>query len=113
MGLWDKLLPDIFKDVADLADQAIDDDDMRSKLIGKIEQANELIKKELLIIELQTKTIPWVDALHKMGRQLQWYITAVIVGISMLAGHEITSQEAMLLGGVSIAYQLIKGKGSK
>jgi hypothetical protein len=61
---------------------------------------------------LQTKTIPWVDALHKMGRQILTVLNIIAVVVLMLYGKSITPQVALVLGGSNIAYQLIKGKGN-
>ena len=60
---------------------------------------------------LKTKTIPWVDALHKMGRQITNYYIITIAFVLMLLGHEITPTEASVLVGGNALYQLIKGKG--
>jgi len=63
--------------------------------------------------ELGTKTIPWVDALHKLGRQILNIITIIAVMILMLNGKTITPEVTLLLGGGNVAYQLIKGKGKQ
>ncbi len=60
----------------------------------------------------KNKTIPWVDALHKMGRQIINVLTLAIVFVLLMAGKEITPTVAAVLTGGNIAYQLIKGKGS-
>ena len=61
---------------------------------------------------LKAKTIPWVDALHKMSRSIQNVIVVVAVVALMLYGKVITPEVALLLGGGNVAYQLIKGKGT-
>lgn len=59
-----------FTKVTDLVSEAIVDPD----------KANEINKALMLAAEatynreLSTKTIPWVDALHKMGRQITGYL---------------------------------------
>lgn len=60
----------------------------------------------------ENKTIPWVDALHKMGRQIINVLTLVIVFVLLMSNKEITPTVAAVLSGGNIAYQLIKGKGS-
>jgi len=69
------------------------------------------VKQAPYMTELGTKTVPWVDALHKMGRQItNWLLIAVgIIGI--LAGHEFSQYDLILLAGGNTLYQLIKGKG--
>ncbi len=59
-----------FNKVADLISEVVEDKD----------KANE-IKQQLMLAaeatynaELATKTVPWVDALHKMGRQITGYL---------------------------------------
>ena len=59
-----------FKDVTDLVSEAIVDKDKANEINGKLMQAAEATYNK----ELSTKTIPWVDALHKMGRQITGYI---------------------------------------
>jgi hypothetical protein len=62
---------------------------------------------------LKVKTIPWVDALHKMGRQIANYYVTTIVFVLLMTSHVITPEAALLLSGGNLAYQLIKGKGQK
>ena len=59
-----------FNKVADIVSEAVEDKD----------KANE-IKKQLMSLaeatyakELTVKTVPWVDGLHKMGRQITGYL---------------------------------------
>jgi len=61
--------------------------------------------------ELDTKTIPWVDAIHKMGRQISNWGTMIIVFVLLMTGHAISPEATALIGGGNLAYQLIKGKG--
>ena len=60
----------------------------------------------------ENKIFPWVDALHKMGRQITNWLTIGIVFGAMLMGHEVTPTEAAVLTGGNVAYQIIKGKGT-
>ncbi len=69
------------------------------------------LKAQFYLAELQTKTIPIFDALHKVGRQ--WLAMAQI-GFYMWAvskGIEITPELVAGVSGVSGAYTLVKGKG--
>ena len=67
-GFLDFINP--FKDITNLVSEVVEDKD----------KANEINKKLMLtaessyITELGTKTVPWVDALHKMGRQITGYL---------------------------------------
>lgn len=76
-----------------------------------IEELKQLNQETIVLEELKQKTIPWVDALHKMGRQIMNYAVVVYCIVSALAHHTITQEEVILIGGPNIAYQLIKGKG--
>jgi len=68
-------------------------------------------QNETYLKELDTKTIPWVDAMHKMGRQLLNLFNLVAVVWLMLEGKSISPEVVLLLGGPNVAYQIIKGKG--
>jgi hypothetical protein len=59
-----------FKDVTNLISEAVEDVDKANVINSKLMQAAEKTYSQ----ELNTKTIPWVDALHKMGRQIQGYL---------------------------------------
>lgn len=68
MSFLDYINP--FNKVVDLISEAIPDKDKA-----------EDIKRELMTVaentynnELATRTVPWVDALHKMGRQITGYL---------------------------------------
>ena len=101
----------MFDKVTDLADQAIDDGDKRAELISSLEDLKRQVDRELYLKELDTKTIPWMDAVHKMGRQILNYLAVLYCLVCIWAGHDITQYELLLIGGPNIAYQFIKGKG--
>jgi len=63
--------------------------------------------------ELDTKTVPWVDALHKMSRTMLSFFCIAATVILLLTNHEITPSVALILGGPATAYTLIKGKGNQ
>ena len=60
----------IFDKTIDLASEAIEDIDKLNEIKGNI----EMMKQERYLAELNTKTIPLVDAIHKMGRQITGYL---------------------------------------
>ena len=65
-----------FSKVIDIADKAITDKDLLNQFHHEVDMANADIRKmleETYRKELDTKTLPWVDALHKMGRQILSY----------------------------------------
>ena len=104
-GLFDKTL--------DMAKEAVTDKDKQNALIGSLEDLRQNVGREIYMLELQTKTIPWVDALHKMGRQIINLATIVAVTILLLKDIDITGPAALVLGGGNVAYQVIKGQGKK
>lgn len=92
----------------DLASEAVVDKDKQNALIAHLEE----IKIGVAYIEeLRTKTVPWMDGLHKMGRQILNVLVLVVWCIGMGLGHEFTQWDVFILGGGNCAYQLIKGKG--
>lgn len=68
MSFLDYINP--FKDVTNLVSEAIEDPDKANAINAKLMKLAEAS----YTMELTTKTIPWVDALHKMGRQITGYI---------------------------------------
>ena len=105
------LIGDLFKGTKELISEAIIDEDKSNAIISSLDNLQQTIEKELYLKELDTKTIPWVDALHKMGRQLTNYLTLIVVGIALAYGHVFTQWDVLLLTGGNMAYQVIKGKG--
>ena len=70
-------------------------------------------QNEVYLEELKTKTIPWVDATHKMGRQILNVLNIIAVCIFAFTSTPVTMEIALILGGPNLAYQLIKGKGKE
>jgi hypothetical protein len=101
----------IFSDAKDLASEYIEDPDKRNELVAKIDAAQHATYQ----MELQTKTIPWVDALHKMSRPIISVITVITAGVVVTVNPEIDIVELIaVIGGGSLpatAYTVLKGKG--
>jgi len=96
----------------DIAKEAVTDKDKQNELIANLVEVKlRLEYGEAYSQELSIKTIPWIDGLHKMGRQIINVLTIIIVALLILCGETITPEVALLLGGGNVAYQLIKGKG--
>lgn len=70
-------------------------------------------KQESYIEELRTKSLPWIDGLHKMGRQILNFYTITITFVLLMTGHAVTPKAAALIGGPNILYQFVKGKGQE
>ena len=105
------LIGGMFKDAKELISEAITDVDKSNEIVGKLDYLQQTVEKDIYLAELGTKTVVWVDALHKMGRQITNYLTLIIVGILLYKGHVFTQWDALLLTGGNVAYQVIKGKG--
>ena len=94
----------------DIAKEAVTDKDKQNELIANLEELKTTV---LYVSELQTKTVPWMDGVHKMGRQILNLISILAVLILVGMGHELTQWDVLVLGGGNVAYQLIKGAGNK
>lgn len=84
--------------------------DIIDQLVVDKDAANEM-KAAFYLTELNTKTIPIVDALHKMGRQL---LAVGQMGFYMWCLHKGYDIDWELVAGVSGAtglYTAVKGKG--
>uniref|UniRef100_A0A6M3JA39 Uncharacterized protein n=1 Tax=viral metagenome TaxID=1070528 RepID=A0A6M3JA39_9ZZZZ len=103
----------LFEDTADIIKEAVTDKDKQNAILGNLETIKIQIDKEIYIKELETKTVPWVDALHKMARVILNETVIVATVVLCLSNIEITPSIALILGGGNVAYQLIKGAGNK
>jgi len=101
----------LFSDTTDIIKEVVVDKDKQNAILENLEVIKLAMDKELRIKELETKTIPWVDALHKMQRGILNLATIISGTILLIKDIEITGAVALLLGGGNVAYQLIKGKG--
>jgi hypothetical protein len=103
--------------IVDLGSEVIEDKDKRNELSAMIEKVKEeasLAKEELEaqihIAGLNTKTVPWVDALHKMQR---FILSVLSMGITVYMIHKGVTDPIALASGLVPAggYNIIKGKG--
>jgi hypothetical protein len=99
-------------DAKDLASEFIEDKDKSNELTAMLEKLGQ----EVYMLELQTKTIPWVDAAHKMSRPIISVVTMITAGviISLNPDLDIPTLLTVLGGGGAPAaiYTAIKGKGN-
>ena len=84
----------------DIVDQWVEDKD----------KAKEL-KAQIYIEELRCKTIPIVDALHKMGRQITVYLQLYFYFYCSQNGIEITQELVTGVSGGAAIYAMMKGRG--
>jgi len=101
----------LFSDAGDIIKEAVVDKDKQNQILETLETIKQTIGKEMYIKELETKTIPWVDGLHKMGRQILNALTLGTVVTLLLCGKTITPEVALILGGGNMVYQWVKGRG--
>lgn len=95
----------LFDKTVELASEAILDIDKLNAIKGNLEK----LKQERYTLELQTKTVPWVDALHKMGRQLTGYVGYALAFYMVHKGFDpMAVMAAVAPGGL---YAVFKNKG--
>lgn len=97
----------IFGDVTDLASEYIEDKDKRNELNAKLRE----LQHQVYLTELNTKTIPWVDALHKMGRQIISLVTIAGAGALIYLKPEIDPMAIVSMVAPGGIYNFIKGQG--
>lgn len=85
---------------ADIIDQFVQDKDQAGKLLGAF-----------YLAELQTKTIPIIDGIHKLGRQILAVAQVVFYAWALKHGHEITPELVAGVSGVAGIYTVAKGRG--
>lgn len=97
----------LFDKTAEIVKEVVVDKDKQNEILGNLEE----LKHHVYLAELGTQTVPWVDALHKMGRLLtNWSLIALII-VFQFMGWELDQNVVFLAGGGNMVYQLIKGKG--
>ena len=109
MALLDWINP--FNKVADIVSEIVTDKDEKNRLNHALEE----LKQQVYLQELSTKTVPWVDGLHKMGRQIISVVTVIAGAVLFHLHPDIDIEKLMMLMGASsgpgIVYNLIKGRG--
>lgn len=88
----------------DIIAEKVEDVDKKAELIAQVLQAQ---------IAADTKTtVPIMDAIHKLGRQLMMIVLAYWYYESWQAGNPIPIDDFMLIAGGPALYTLVKGKGN-
>ncbi|AYM04238.1 hypothetical protein D8911_14640 (plasmid) [Levilactobacillus brevis] len=101
-----KWLP-IIGDLFGLVEKAVPDKDKQTEMIGKLNQ----LQSDIYLAELNTKTHPLIDGLHKMGRQLLGYYTAGLSAYLLATQPGIDPMSLAVLAGPAGAYTIMKGRG--
>lgn len=84
--------------------------DIIDQMVTDTDKANEL-KARFYLAELQTKTHPLIDGIHKLGRQTLAFAQIAFYTWATHNGVEITPELVAGVSGVTGAYTLMKGKG--
>ena len=93
--------------VGDIVDQFVEDKDAKNRINAEL----ELVRYELYLKELDTKTIPWVDGLHKMGRQILSVINVIAVVFIIYVNPDVDPLQLAAIAGPTGIYAYIKGRG--
>jgi len=101
----------LFSDTTDIIKEVVVDKDKQNEIIGNLDRVRQAINKEIYIKELETKTVTWVDALHKMGRQILNMVTIIGVFIILILDIDISAPAAAIIGGPNMVYQYVKKIG--
>lgn len=105
MSLTDWINP--ISKAEDIIAEAVEDKDKLNAINGHLAE----LRQQVYLAELNTKTIPWVDAIHKMGRQMMSYAT-LAAGVYLLVKHpDINPMTLAAVMSPSGIYNYIKGKG--
>lgn len=95
-----------FNKVADIVSEYVEDKDKANELKAKIVALGETVYMK----ELDTKTVPWVDALHKMSRSIGTWAGYGLCGYMVHTGITDPIALASCFAPGSV-YNYVKGKG--
>ena len=84
--------------------------DLVDKMVIDQDQANDL-KAKMYMMELQTSTIPIVDAIHKLGRQGLALLQIVFYLYALHKNWPITPELVAGVSGATGIYTIAKGRG--
>ena len=96
-----------------IVDKAVLDKDLRETLRAELEAGRQDISKMAETSyrqALATSTVPWVDALHKMGRQITGYLSCGLAFYMVMEGYDYQAVMAAMAPSSIYAWQKGKGK---
>lgn len=105
MSIFDWLKP-VDKAIG-VIDQFVEDKDEKNRLTAELES----LKQQVYITELNTKTVPWVDAVHKMGRQILSILNLIVPAVLIHYHPDVDPMTLVAICGPSGIYNYVKGKG--
>ena len=91
----------------EIVGEYVEDKDKANELTAQLEQ----LKQRVYLAELQTKTVPWVDAMHKMGRQVLSVASLIIPAVLLWHNPDINPASLAAIVAPGGVYNWIKGKG--
>lgn len=91
----------------DLIGKAVPDKDLRVQLDAELRQ----LKEQVYLAELSTKTIPWIDGVHKLGRQILSLLNLVVPAVLLWHNPDINPAALAVIASPSAIYNYIKGGG--
>ena len=96
-----------FNKVVGVVSEFVEDKDKANELSARLQ--SEL--NNIYLAELQVKTVPWVDAVHKMGRQLMSYASMAAGCYLLTVNPDINPLALGAVVGPAGAYNIVKGRG--
>ena len=96
-----------FNKVADIVDKFVVDKDAKIEITAQL----ETLKEQVYMKELDTKTIPWVDAIHKMGRQIISLVNIIAGILIVYINPQVDPLSLAAVLGAGGIYNAVKGKG--
>ena len=91
----------------ELIREVVPDKDKQAEIAARLEE----VRQNVYMAELNTKTIPWVDAVHKMGRQLIGFVSLGVGAYLMHKHPDINPASLAALLAPGGIYNYVKGKG--
>lgn len=100
-----------FNKITDIISEVVTDKDLKNQLTFQLDE----LKHQMRMTELNTKTVPWVDAIHKIGRQLISVVTVLSAALLLHFNPDLDMAKMAAIMGIGAApggiYNLIKGRG--
>lgn len=104
MNVW-SIVKGIF--TSNTVDKTID---VIKEKVTDVDKQNEMIR-DVAVANATNKTIPLLDGIHKLGRQILIGLVVCFHIYTILKNIEISLEELGLMYGAVTAYTLLKGKG--
>ena len=97
----------VFNNATDIIKEAVTDKDKQNEILGHLDE----LRQQAYLVELGTKTVPWVDALHKMGRQILTLLSMIMPLIALKIAPNVDPMIILGMVAPNGVYNYIKGRG--